>query len=292
MAGFNRIKEIVDAYNAGKNVYATFRKVPAVATTLGAWFDMSMSPGNPKANFYVAPQTTAATLDGNYGLFHFGAGRVTTDGYKFLHKIQLYSASASFSPAKFLICDYLLFYPLVDMDSTDLQLLTNFADDPTVPSLPRYKDGMGVKAFLVATNPYVGGARFQLTYTNEYGVSGRLSQWNLTNTLTTIGTIVHAGVGVGIGGAFIQLQNGDNGIRSVEGIQFNNPNGGLACLVLCKPLAEVSNRDTMSVSETDFVYEFPSLPKIYDGAYLNMLCMPNGSVAGVAIQGEIHTLWR
>ena len=111
MAGFHRIKEIVDqSYDNGKNVYSSFRKVPALATTLGVWFDLSMSPGNPKANFYVAPELASATLDGNYGLFHFGAGETTADGFKFLHKVQLYSASTSFAPAKFTICDYLLFY--------------------------------------------------------------------------------------------------------------------------------------------------------------------------------------
>lgn len=291
MAGFERVKAIVDqAYDGGKNVYATFRKVPSLATTLGVWADLSMAPGNPKANFYVAPELNSAVLDGNFGLFHFGAGRTTTDGFKFLHKLQLFSAAAAFNPAKFMLCDYLLFYPLVDMDSTDLQIFNEGVASPV--TLPRYTDGLGVQAFLVATNPYVGGARFQIQYTNERGETGRLSQWTLTNTITTIATVVHGGVGVGIGHPFIQLQTGDFGIRSVQNIIFDQPNGGLATLVLCRPLATVCSREVTAVTETDFIYELPSLPKIYDGAYLNFLCMPNGSVAGQVLLGEITTIWR
>ncbi len=291
MAGFNRIKEVVDeAHSKGRFTYASFRKVPALATTLGVWFDVSMAPGNPKPNYYVSTELNSAVLDGNYGLFHFGNGRTTTDGFKILHKLQLFSASASFSPAKFIICDYLMYYPFIDMDSTDEQLFNDGVTNPV--TLPRYTDGLGVKAFLIATNPYVGGAMFQLKYTNENGISDRLSQWTLSNTVTTIATIVHAGVGVGIGTPFILLQNGDLGIQSVQSIVFNAPNGGLATLVLCRPIATISNREVTAVSETDFIYELPSLPKIYDGAYLNFICMPNGSALGAVLIGEITTIWR
>lgn len=291
MAGFERVKAIVDeAYDGGKNVYASFRKIHSLVTTLGVWTDLSMAPGNPKANFYVGTELNSATFDGNFGLFHFGAGRTTTDGFKFLHKLQLYSPSATYNPAKFMLCDYLMFYPLIDMDNTDAQIFNDGVANPV--TLPRYTDGLGVQAFLVATNPYVGGARFQIEYTNERGETGRKSHWTLTNTLAGISTIVHAGVGVGIGHPFIQLQPGDLGIRSVQNIIFDIPNGGLATLVLVKPLATVCTGEITAVTETDFIYEIPSLPKIYDGAYLNFLCMPNGSVAGQVLQGEITTIWR
>jgi hypothetical protein len=287
MSGFNRVKEIVDyAYDAGRFCYASFRKVPALATTLGVWFDLSMAPGNPKPNYYATAEMTSAVLDGNFGLFHFGNGRTTTDGFKFLHKLSLYSASATLAPAKFTLCDYLLYYPLIDMDDTNPQELTNSV------TIPRYTDGYGVKAMLIATNPFVGGAQFQITYTNELGVSGQKSHWMTSCATTNIGTIVNSGIASNLQGPFINLQSGDQGIRSVQGIEFTVPNGGLATLVLVRPLVTVGNREITAVTETDFVYELPSMPKIYDGAYLNFICMPNGSAAAAVLQGEITTIWR
>lgn len=292
MAGFNRVKEIVDrAYEGGRTCYSSFRKVPALITTQGIWTDLSLAPGNPKPNYYATAELTAATLDGNYGLFHFGNGRTTADGFKFLHKLSIFSNNAALAPAKFIMCDYLIYYPLIDMDSTDVQEFTN-----TV-TLPRYTDGVGVKAFLLATNPFVGGANFQITYTNELGQNNRKSFWTQTTNTGNIGTIVNSGIQSGttplpLKGAFIDLQPGDQGIRSVQTIEFNQPNGGLAVLVLCRPIATISNKEITAVSETDFVYEMPSLPKIYDGAYLNFICMPNGNASGQLLQGEITTIWR
>ena len=79
--GFNSIRDIVDnSYEAGKWNYSNFRKVPAIATTLGLWHDLSGAPGYPKANFYVSVEMTASVLNSTDGLWHDGSGRVTTDG--------------------------------------------------------------------------------------------------------------------------------------------------------------------------------------------------------------------
>lgn len=293
MTGFNRIKEIVDiSYDQGKNNYAPFRKVPAIATTQFLWHDLSGSPGNPKPNFYATAEMTAATLDGTYGLFHEGGGKVTTDGFKFLHKMHIFSANSIFAPSHLMMCDYLIYYPLIDMDDTSVQSFNNYEDNPSIPSLPRYSDGMGVQAFLVATNPYVGGARFQITYTNERGQTGRKSQWMTTNTATYIGTIVTSGVGAALNHPFILLQSGDNGIRSVQSIEFETPNGGLATLVLCRPIANIDIYENTALTEVDFILERETLPKIYDGAYLNFIYAPNGSAASVPIIGSLTTIWR
>lgn len=168
MAGYRRLKEIVtESYEAGKTWYTCFRKVPSLATTLGVWFDVSMAPGSPKANYFLGDALAAKTLDGTYGIYH--GSPITTDGFKFLHKFMVGCVSANVIPATFLLCDYLLYYPLIDMDVTDTQ-----AFDNTVP-ITRYTDGEGVKAFLVATNPYVGGQLFRITYTNQNGEAGRVS---------------------------------------------------------------------------------------------------------------------
>lgn len=112
------------------------------------------------------------------------------------------------------------------------------------------------------------------------------------NSTTNIGTVVNSGIGASLRSVFIQLQIGDRGIRSIQSIDWLGPNGGIAALVLCRPLATICTRDVQVVSETDFLFETPSLPRIYDGAYLALLCSPNGSAATQPIFGELTTIWR
>jgi hypothetical protein len=67
---------------------------------------------------------------------------------------------------------------------------TNQLFDNTI-TLPRYTDGVGVRAFVVATNPFVGGASFSVNYTDANG-----STYNtdpiITPTTTNIGTIMNS----------------------------------------------------------------------------------------------------
>jgi hypothetical protein len=164
--------------------------------------------------------------------------------------------------------------------------------------LPRYTTGEGVQAFLVATNPYIGGAAFQINYTNSDGVNGvanRVSAITTTNTSTYIATIVNshtaAAGGLQYATPFIQLMAGDRGIRSVQNITFFAPNGGLAALVLVRPIANLMTREATAWAEFDFIKDKPSMPRIYDGAYLNFLVMPSATIAAIPLLGEITTIW-
>lgn len=285
MAGFVNVKDLINqSYTSGKNWYTAFRKVPALASSLGVWTDLSLAPGSPRPNYFVGSILTATRLTGAYGIYH--GSPETTDGFKFLHKFLIGCASSNVLPATFILCDYLLYYPLIDMDDTEYQQFDN-----TV-TLPRYTNGQGVKAMLVATNPYVGNQLFQITYTNQNGEQNRVSEWVTANATTNIGTLVNSGIGDALRGPFIQLQVGDTGIRSVQGITFLGPNGGLGALALVRPIATIAATDVLTVSETDFLIDSPSLPKIYDGAFLGLICYPNGSVATQPIFGEITTIWR
>jgi hypothetical protein len=282
-----RLRDVTNAatgaYAQGRTTYTSFRKVPAIASTQGGWVDLSMAPGNPKPNYYTADALTAAVLDGRTGIYHGGAVAPAT---KHLHTLLVGSVSSSMVPATFMLCDYLLFYALVDMDNADEQTLDN-----TLP-LPRYATGAGVQAFLVATNPYAGGQYVTLRYTNSEGVPDRFTQPHLSNSLTTIGTLVTGGATAGLAGPFFKLAMGDAGVRSVQSITFSGPNGGLAALVLCRPLATVMLREITAASERDFVRDTPGCPRIVDGAYLNLLCCPNGSVAAAPLYGELSTFWN
>jgi hypothetical protein len=253
------------------------------------WVDLSMAPGTPKSNFYVGDELTA-TVPTDWYLKSIWHGGAVSPYKKYLHKFNFLCTGAAMTPAPFLLCDYLLYYPLIDMDSTSLQQFDN-----TSTSLPRYTDGVGVKAFLVATQPYVGGAYFQMTYTNTNNETGRISKLTITNTSTYISQVVNSGI-TAVGGnnylsPFIELQAGDIGIKSVQDITFYSANGGLASLVLCRPIATLMTREVTAWCEIDFIKDKPSLPRIYDGAFLSLLSLATATVATVPVLGEITTIW-
>jgi hypothetical protein len=278
-----RNREIQEAEQLGQSWFSGFRKVSALATNQGVWCDLSMTTGNPRPNYYVGTELGSDVLRTENGIWHGGD---VAPKKKILQNALIGSFAATVTPATFLLCDYLMFYSLIDMDSTDEQLLSNAV------TLPRYTSGDGVQMFLVATNPFIGGQAFTVKYTNSDGVSERTTVPVLTTNTTNIGTILNSGVtGAAAMGPFIPLGRQCRGVRSVESITFLGPNGGLACLVLVKPLATMRTRDISTFVEHDFVREKGPAPVIQDGAYINWLCCPNGSAATVPIIGNLNFVW-
>lgn len=298
------VRDMVDeAYERGKSYYTTFRKVPPIASVQGNWVDLSMASGNPKPNYYIGAERMATRLNistdpsstsSAKGIY--SGGNVSPD-VKHLHKIGLTAVNAGFVPCTITLCDYLLCYPTIDMDNDSEQLLLNYAAGVETPTtspdahvLPRYTDGVGVKAFLVAFTPYIGGPTFSIKYTNTDNET-KYSAGMVTNTSTYIATIVHAGLTAGVRGPFIDLAPGDIGIKNIQSITFNSACGGLGVLVLVKPLATLQIREITTWCEFDLLLNKAGLPRVYDGAYLGMLCMPNGSVAGQFITGDLTFIW-
>ena len=284
---------ISEGYESGKFSYSAFRRSYPFIATAATWCDLSMASGGPPPNYYFGDDLTA-TIPTDWcrkGIWH---GTAIGPEKKYLHKIAMFCATAAAAPAPYLLCDYLLYYPIIDMDSTDEQFFVNAADDPLVPSLPRYTDGIGVKMFVVATNPFTGGQTFQIKYKNTLDQS-RISKPHVSNVGTNIGTILNSYAVLAAGsprwGPFVELQQGDLGVKSVTSIQFQGANGGLACLVLVKPIATLMLKGIDAWAEVDFLKDKNELPRIYDNAYLNLLTMPSGTIAGAIITGEITTIW-
>lgn len=273
----DKVKDIVDAVENGRINTVSFRKVPSQASTAGTWCDLSMASGNPSPNFYSGNELTATYFDSNKGIYK-GTGN-------YLFEMMAQTSGANATPSTLMLCDYLMFYPQIDMDSVDQQFTDNTL------TLPRYTSGDGVMMFVVAQYPYIGGVDFTVTYTNSDGVSGRTTGLVRTNTATNIASFIHSGSFANSFGAFLPLQSGDRGVRYVENITFLSPNGGLGAIVLVKPLYNIILRELQSPSESNCFKDSALLPKIEDGAYLNFLCLPNASIAGVPISGILKTIW-
>lgn len=281
------VRQYVVAEDDGGTWFATWRKSPTQTTVAGIWYDLGMATGNPAPNYYAATplrsKALARSTDG--GLDHGGS---VSPSKKYLKEFCIIGSAGV--PITFLLCDYLLYYPFVDMDNTDVV---------TVEPLSRYADGFGVQimAIQVFSQSGVGSPKFQVQYTNSDGTAGRLTELVSCNTLTIPGNVIttHAVQPAGYchsASPFIPLQRGDRGVRSIQSVIWQTPDVGLVALVLCKPLAVMPVTTVGVACERDFLNQIPSLPRIYDGAALHWLLYAGAAVqTGTSYFGHCDFVW-
>lgn len=161
--------------------------------------------------------------------------------------------------------------------------------------LPRYTNGDGVQILPVSVASRIGGASFNVTYTNQDGVPGRVSRTVMQNANNTLGVIVTshpAGAsGSSIYSEFIPLQEGDTGVRSIESVNMITGDVGLVSFILVKPLAETELREVTAPYEKDFLISSGKLPEIKDDAFLNLIVLPVGSLSATGIIGSLKVIW-
>ncbi|MCC6227452.1 MAG: hypothetical protein IT195_13750, partial [Microthrixaceae bacterium] len=273
------------AHEEGRHLFRSWSKVPSQTTASGIWFDLSMSPGNPKAQYYFSSPLEAAQLSHSIagGIDH--GGNVGPTYKKYIRTFAIQTVTATAAVNTFQLLDYLLYYPGITMD-VGVTELTNVA------TLPRYTDGDGVQIMVIEQNPYVGSARFQLTYTNQDGTAGRVTPIARCNTQAISGTIATSTTAtVEAHGRFMALQGTDTGVRSVESIEFLSGDVGLLCIVLVRPLATFRIFESTAPNYYDMLKDCSCLPCIEDDAYLNLICMPTGTLASAQIVGDLTTIW-
>ena len=247
---------------------------------------MSMTSGNPPAQYYIGSAYTATNLarstDG--GLFH---GANVSPSKKYLRSMTSMTATATALPMPMVLCDYLMAYPFIDTSVVEEVAMVN------TNTLTRYTDGKGVQVMAVLTNPGVGGQNFFFTYTNSDGVSGRISRTVKMNTTAITGTIVTSSIGTAVqsGNPFIGLQDGDSGVRSIESVTMLGGDVGLFALVLVKPLLWTSINEITAPFVHDAFLISRDMPRIYDDAFLGFLTLPRGTLAATVLIGDIKVIW-
>lgn len=278
-------KDLVEAELDGKWNQYTWRKVPNQISTQGIWFDLSMSAGMPVPQYYAATPLTATVMSfsSDRGIFH---GYDVAPDTKYLRMTVAQTATATALPMDMYLLDYLMYYPFVDEGTTDPQDMDN------TNTLTRYTDGVGVQVMAVSQGSRTGGQQFNITYTNSDGVSGRVSPNVTMNTATANGSIITSATATSFSsGPFIPLQEGDTGVRSIEQVTMLGPDVGLFALVLVKPLAQTQIREITAVNEKDYLLQGGVCPEIKNDAYLNWICLPNGSLSGSVVYGDLKVLW-
>lgn len=289
---FENVRQLADAIESdgGTHTQYFYKTNGPSAVGAGRWCDLSMGAGQPKYNAYPASQgsltATPLTGAGNDGIYlgpNPGAGKT-----RHLHRIQMQSSSATLAPATFLLCDYLMQYPLVDADSTDLQAMDNTL------ALTRYTTGVGVMVMLVCTTPMTSVASVTVSYTNQAGVSGRTSTSSLRFS-AVIGGILCSSFDINSANSvspFIPLASGDTGVRSVESVTISAAAGGFFSVVLVKPISTITLRENFTAAEVVQFTQRADLPVVYDGAYLNFIYLTNVSGTAAPLTGFLEFVWR
>ena len=298
--GFGNISQYAAADELGQAHTTAFVKRPA---NVGAnvYVDYTYSPGYPLANFYASTPLEAALIPATRGFYVPSVAPMT----QHLKNITMMTTSNSTSLTSgqnqtLTLCDYLLYYPFIDMDAAgEKQDMTN-APTPGIPSLPRYEHGK-VMAVCQAVCSTIG--QFTMTYTNQDGVAGRITP-NIFTQVTTGGGQVVATSGNNIGLIpFLPLQTGDTGVQSIESVTFTAAGGGLMALVIVKPLqtmhlAQESRRITTgslecfgAAASVDSIIHKAGAAEIKDGAVLGFVARAP-SLGSSQLVGVIETLWN
>lgn len=280
------IKDIVDAELKGQTRNYFWRKTSSQTTTAKVWYDLAVAPGKPKAKLwfdsapYVAVQIKQSTDE---GIMH---GANVSPQTKYLRRLGIVNPVTTALPMTLILCDYLLYYPSID----DSELSPQEMDNTT--TLPRYTDGNGVQMMAVSLASRTGDATVTVSYTNQDGVAGRTATF-VQGTSAAIGAIL-GGVTTTTSTEtpFIGLQSGDTGVRSVQSVTMGTADVGFFAIVLVKPLSQICIRGLDAPVEKDCLLDDAELPIIYDDAYLNFICQPQGTLATTTLRGDIKVMWN
>lgn len=292
------IREVVNCELEGRSRNYIWRKIPSQTTTIGIWFDLSMSPGmpTPKYWFDAAPLIAKDIYQSTDGGFYHGPN--VSPATKYLRSITTQSQATNTvqaTPMNAILLDYLLYYPSIDDGTTDEQVMDN-----TV-KLPRYTDGKGVQMMAVTTGLRTGGQTFQVKYTNQDGVTGQLSDVCTQNAAAFIGSITNSDRAVSnSAGWMIPLADGDTGVREVESVtMISGVDVGLFSIILVKPICQTNFREggistagTIATPyEKDFLVPTGNLPIIEDNAFLNFIVLPQAALNTTQLRGDLKVIW-
>jgi hypothetical protein len=168
--------------------------------------------------------------------------------------------------------------------------------------LPRYTNGAGVQAIFFNPQATALGAAtpaLTITYTNSNQVASRatptLPSAPIGKSGATNSHILYTGAtGAGKYNYVVPLQAGDAGIAEIAGIRNNASYvSGMYTVALIKEIARFPLSTIGLASERNFINEFPSLPRIYDGAALYFLVGSGAATpANSAFSGLATFVWN
>jgi len=165
--------------------------------------------------------------------------------------------------------------------------------------LPRHTNGAGVQAFYFANNATPLGAatpNLSLGYTNSAQVASRATPTVLPigKTAASNSLIIHSGTGSGKYNYAVPLQSGDAGIAEINTIQnASSYVSGEYSVAMVKEITRVPLNILGQAAERNLQFDYPSLPRIYDGAALYWLVASSTTTpANAGFSGDLTFIWN
>ena len=166
--------------------------------------------------------------------------------------------------------------------------------------LPRYTNGAGLNTIFFNSNATPLGAatpNLSLGYTNSNQVGSRATPTVLPigKTAASNSLILSTGAtGIGKYNYACPLQGGDAGISQIDSIQNSTSYvSGEYSVAMVKELAQFPLSTLGLAAERNFLFDLPSLPRIYDGAALYWLVMSGTTTpANSAFSGQLTFIWN
>ena len=251
------------------------------------WGDATFSSGQPGYDAHVgAPGVfTPSVAAGNDAIWFPG---IAPSQERRLVNVTLRDAQATYNgPGSSVIFDLLGYYPLIDGDSTDEQVLGNAVE------LPRYSSGDGVFAVLV--NHVAPAAQNGIAVVNATDSAGNTVVSTVGVPLNGINLVcsgVQASASADVGPLSMSI-GCPRGVRRINSIQFTTPPGGLHAIYLIRPLMTLVHGDNRIAVEKEAIsHNAMNCPRIYDGAWLGWFNrIGSGTARTVSWWGHFTFIW-
>jgi hypothetical protein len=289
MAGFANVSRYVQAMKDGHAVQGHYRKMTLTKHLATWWADLSVCTGEPWANVYRGTALKAYAFDRWTGIYH---GPRQAPAETWLTHAQIGSTdSGVVMPGLYLLADYLLYYPGIDLDSLELQTLDN------TTTIGRFTTGDGVLVigvYVSNTGVMPAGGTFQFTYVNQAGATvtspvQTTYPWQCTMGYLATGYVSYPGQL----GPFCRLNGSDTGVRRIVSFQNLTVTGGTMALVLVRPLLYLPLREAYAHTEIEMVSSKPGPVPIHDEAHLEMLgYWSSTSNTGQSLYALFNFVWQ
>lgn len=267
MPGFTTVQQAVDAWNAGAVARLPFLKTLPSTTVTRIPHTLWLGTGTPAAPTGNLPTTTPTVTNNGTGGIRFPGASTGKEWH--LAQGSAWNASGN---GCLVLVDRIV-HCLVNLANGN-QTLTG------MDATSRLATGEGAQIWIeVATAGSASQNIFTFTYTNQAGTPGRTSP----NALTT----ASQAVGRSINTHFWQvLQQGDQGVRSIQSFTLSGTQTGTVYLTLVRPLAWFPMQAASVASERNFFSEIVCCEKVYDDSCLTFLIFPNFA-ASATFGGEV-----
>lgn len=177
------LDNIISAISNGRQSRFDWNKITgAAAYTAGRWYDMTTLGGSPIANSYPGAALVGTTLDDVFGngteSFSMRHGGPVDPYVKHVLNMGAWGTAATAVPSTLLLCDFLMAYPGINMNTTSLQTLIN-SNTVTASS----SSGL----LLTTTNDFSSGTRVRFTTTGTLptGLTAGTDYWTVRVSSTS-----------------------------------------------------------------------------------------------------------